>query len=504
MTPFRAIEDDETAGAIPLPPVTPTERRAEAAPARDERSPRPLPVKWLLVCFDVAAMLAGILAACFARSLMGGVTGPVVQFWFKASAIAVPLAVVVFVQLRLYSSRYITSGLDEMRRVVYGTASLTALIALASTALNQRSSRIWLALIFLTTTAAVGAERRMARAWFDRLRSRGELMRRVLIIGCNIEGLAIYRMFRQERSLGYESMGFIDDAIRGDVIIDGHRVPIVGTTDKTIDLAHRLQANGVIICATAMDLGNSNILIRSLTEAGLHVELSSTLQDIATSRLTVRRLGRFPVVYVEPAQRHGWRAGAKRTFDVLGASFGLLLLSPVLAIAAIAIRLDTPGPVFFRQVRVGRHGMRFRVLKLRTMVPNAEALIDDVKHLNETDGPLFKSKADPRVTRVGGLLRRLSIDEIPQLFNVLLGEMSLVGPRPALPREVDEWSTQLHQRLRVKPGITGMWQVHGRGSSEFEIYERLDLYYVDNWSLITDLVIIAQTIPKVLLRKGAY
>ncbi len=446
MTPFRTAAENEPRIPVTRPSLLGAER-ADTARRSHWR-----PVKWFLV----GAMLVGLGLASAVRVLLGGVTRADARGWAVVAAIALPLALVVFVRLRLYSSRYITSGLDEMRRVVYGTASFAGFIALVSTAVDNESSRLWIGLVFAGTTIVVGAERRLARGLFNHLRRQGRLMRKVLIIGCNIEGLAIYRMFQNEPSLGYESMGFIDDAIRSDVIIDGKRVPIVGTTDQAIDLARRLSANGVVICATAMDLGNSNILIRALTEAGLHVELSSTLQDIATSRLTVRRLGRFPVVYVEPVQQHGWRSAAKRSFDVAFAALGLVILSPVLAIAALAVKLGSPGPIWFRQVRVGRHGMRFQLWKLRTMVPNAEALIEQVRHLNESDGPLFKAKSDPRVTRAGQLLRRLSIDEIPQLFNVLRGDMSLVGPRPALPREVDEWSGQLHQRLRVKPGITGM------------------------------------------------
>jgi lipopolysaccharide/colanic/teichoic acid biosynthesis glycosyltransferase len=176
----------------------------------------------------------------------------------------------------------------------------------------------------------------------------------------------------------------------------------------------------------------------------------------------------------------------------------------VLFIAAIAIKLDTPGPVIFKQERVGRDGRRFRVFKLRTMVADAEDRLEEVAHLNEADGPLFKVREDPRITRVGRLLRKTSVDELPQLINVLRREMSMVGPRPALPREVLGWDPELRTRLRVRPGITGMWQVNGRSESSFEDYQRLDLYYVDNWSLVTDLMILVKTVPAVLFGRGAH
>jgi exopolysaccharide biosynthesis polyprenyl glycosylphosphotransferase len=258
-----------------------------------------------------------------------------------------------------------------------------------------------------------------------------------------------------------------------------------------------------VIASTAVDLTTSNRLVRALTDAGVHVELSSTLHDVAATRLTVRALGRFPVIYVEPAIRDGWRAHAKRSFDVVVSAVALVMASPVLLVAALAVKLDSPGPVLFRQHRVGRDGRIFEVLKLRTMHVDAEERLAELLHLNEADGPLFKLRHDPRVTRVGRVLRTTSVDELPQLVNVLRGDMSLVGPRPALPREVAAWAPELHQRLRVLPGITGAWQVSGRSDASFDEYARLDLSYVDNWSLLTDLSILVRTVPAVLRSKGA-
>jgi exopolysaccharide biosynthesis polyprenyl glycosylphosphotransferase len=209
-------------------------------------------------------------------------------------------------------------------------------------------------------------------------------------------------------------------------------------------------------------------------------------------------------MYLEPRRPVGWRSAAKRAFDLVLTSLGLLLVTPIAALMSVAIKLDSRGPVIFRQTRVGRDGRPFDVWKFRTMCVDAEAKIEELRALNETDGPLFKMKEDPRVTRVGRLLRKTSIDELPQLVNVLRGEMSLVGPRPALPAELLHWDPQLHARLRVKPGITGMWQVSGRSDASFEAYSRLDLYYVDNWSLMDDLTILAKTIPTVLFGRGAY
>ena len=167
------------------------------------------------------------------------------------------------------------------------------------------------------------------------------------------------------------------------------------------------------------------------------------------------------------------------------------------------MKLTSPGPVLFRQTRVGQYARPFEVLKLRTMVLDAEARLAALGELNEADGPMFKMAHDPRITRVGGFLRRTSLDELPQLWNVARGQMSLVGPRPALPSEMVEWDSELYNRLRVKPGITGMWQVNGRSGSSFADYQRLDLYYVDNWSILVDVGILAKTLPAVLSSRGA-
>jgi lipopolysaccharide/colanic/teichoic acid biosynthesis glycosyltransferase len=199
----------------------------------------------------------------------------------------------------------------------------------------------------------------------------------------------------------------------------------------------------------------------------------------------------------------GWQAVAKRALDVLVSAIALLGVAPVLLVLLVAVRRDG-GPALFRQERVGKDGVRFTVLKLRTMVVDAESRVAELRDRNEADGPLFKLRDDPRVTPIGRFLRKTSLDELPQLLNVLRGEMSLVGPRPALPSEVDEWDAELHARLDVKPGITGRWQVSGRSDADFATYRRLDLSYVEEWSILVDLAILLRTIPTVLFARGAY
>jgi len=363
-------------------------------------------------------------------------------------------------------------------------------------------ARGWLLLTFAVSVTALVAERELIRRLLAVLRRRGHLLVPLLIVGANAEGQTICSTLVRDPSLGYKVLGFLDDHVPVGAFVAAR--PNIGRLDDAVEVVTRTGAGGVVIATTGVDQATVNRLTRQLVDRGVEVELSSSLQDIAAERLTLWALGRHPVVYVQPRFRRGWRGIGKRAFDLVLSTVGLVLSAPALLLAAIAIKLDSRGPVLFHQQRVGRDGQPFSVLKLRSMVANAEELIIDLRDLNEADGPLFKMRRDPRVTRVGRLLRRLSIDEVPQLWNVIRGEMSLVGPRPALPGEVVAWDRDLHQRLRVKPGITGMWQVNGRSNASFDDYTRLDLYYVDNWSLWTDLAILAKTVPTVAFRRGCY
>jgi exopolysaccharide biosynthesis polyprenyl glycosylphosphotransferase len=231
--------------------------------------------------------------------------------------------------------------------------------------------------------------------------------------------------------------------------------------------------------------------------------LSSSLRDIDVARLRPQQSDGRTMIYVEATVRTGWRAVAKRAFDIAMATAVLIMTSPILLVSAAAIKLDSRGPLLFRQTRVGRNGEHFEILKLRTMCIDAEARKAELEELNECEGPLFKIGDDPRITRVGRILRKLSIDELPQLVCVLRGTMSMVGPRPALPDEVAKWEPEVHERLRVLPGLTGLWQVSGRSDSSFDEYKRLDLYYVDNWTLAHDVTICAKTVSVVLAGRGA-
>lgn len=418
-------------------------------------------------------------------------------FWFFL--LTFPVWPAMLTRQLLYRSRHISRSIDEAQRVVkaisYGFLSLFALSIFSQVIFSRALALQAYAIMLLF----VGVERAITRYLFKKSRANGENLRNVLIVGKNTEGAFVRDMLDRDPSHGYRVLGYLEDELDAG---------LAGLSDSAAALAaiKNARAGGVIIAATGIDVGTSNQLIRTLTENDVHVELSSTLCDIASDRLTIRPLGRFPMVYIEPVERNGWRALAKQFFDYSFGAFLFLATLPILIGAIIGIKMTSPGPVFFKQVRVGRDGEEFEVYKLRTMVIDAEDQLDNIIHLNEAKGPIFKIKEDPRITSIGRILRKTSIDELPQFINVLRGEMSIVGPRPALPSEVLQWKPVLRNRLRVQPGITGMWQVGGRldGDGDGDDYGQLDLYYVDNWTLVTDLTIILRTVPAVLLQKGSY
>ena len=470
---------------------------------RSVAHPRWLP-KACIVAADVAAIVLTMVLAYVVRSALKG--------WdatdrnsrhLLLGAVSLPFWVVLFSHYKLYTARFVTNRLDEFGRIMHAAGtSVIAMVAMGFM-LKLYVSRSWLLFTFLIGVVLITAEREAVRRAFKAMRRRGRLFRPVIVVGANAEALSLCGLLAENQWLGYRVLGVVDDQAAVGSQFHG-QVPVLGPISDVLDLARQTGVTGVVVATTAVSTETSNRLARQLTDAGIHVELSSSLKDIAAERLTVSPLGRCPMIYVQPIRRNGWRAAAKRAFDIVVAATALVVAAPLLVVVAVAIKVDTRGPVLFRQQRLGRNGEPFSLLKFRTMVTVAEELIVNLRTLNQADGPLFKIRDDPRVTRVGRILRKYSIDELPQLWNVLRGEMSLVGPRPALPAEMAAWAPELHNRLRVKPGVTGMWQVSGRSDCSFAEYMRLDLYYVDNWSFWSDLAIVAKTVPTVLLRRGAY
>jgi exopolysaccharide biosynthesis polyprenyl glycosylphosphotransferase len=335
-------------------------------------------------------------------------------------------------------------------------------------------------------------------SWLRTCRARGLFCRRVCVYGTNDEAQALVQLLQGQPELGYRVV-----AVLGDPVVWGRRESEILAIDPGRDpaaVAAEAGASGVLVAASAVDPLDLDHVVRHLVASGLHVQISTGLARIGHQRIRPSPLSHQLLFYVERPKLSPWQCFLKRTIDIVISSFALLLFSPLVAAAAIAIKVGDGGSITYRQERVGRNSGSFQLIKLRTMVPDASSQLAELLALNERNGPLFKVTLDPRVTPIGRFLRATSIDEIPQLLNVLRGEMSLVGPRPALPEEVAQFDDELLDRVSVQPGITGLWQVEARDSPSFHAYRRLDLFYVDNWSVVMDLTILAATFGVVVSR----
>ena len=340
--------------------------------------------------------------------------------------------------------------------------------------------------------------RSVYRAWVGAARQAGRFGRRVVIVGADDEAARLTKLFSVHREIGIEVVGVFGD--RNQAVRRALGPLWRGPVSDTAVAAAALGASGVIVCPGVLGSGELNRLIRVLQGQNIHVHLGLGVSGIDTRRLQSLPVAYEPLLYCEPVSVSVWHVGVKRVFDVVGSLLAIVVASPVLAVIALAVKFGDGGPVLFRQKRVGRDGTEFLVIKFRTMAVDAEARLAGLVRDNERHGPLFKMERDPRITRVGHFLRSSSLDELPQLFNVVKGEMSLIGPRPALPSEVEQFSDEVRLRERVRPGITGLWQVEARDNPSFDAYQRLDAFYLDNWSILLDVAIIIGTVEQVCMR----
>lgn len=411
------------------------------------------------------------------------------------------LAVLAF--SRAYERRYLFVGSDEYQRVIRGGVELIAGTAVVSYALNLDLARSY---VLVALPAAIGTAvllRFVLRKRLHLARSRGENLRRVIVVGHELSVIGITRQLRRERYHGLEVVGAcLPPNADGIGVAD---LPVYGTFDEVASAVEQADADTVVVLSCPeLDGAAVRRLAWQLERDEVDLVVASALVDVAGARTTIRPFDGLPMLHVEHPRLHGGSRLVKDVFDRLGALVLLILAGPVLLGVALCVRLTSRGPVLFRQVRVGRDGRQFRIFKFRSMYLDAEARLGELRHLNEHDGVLFKMRDDPRVTPVGRWLRRFSLDELPQLLNVLLGQMSLVGPRPPLPTEVAAYADDVRRRLAVKPGMTGLWQVSGRSDLSWEEAVRLDLRYVENWSLSLDLVILLRTVTAVVRSSGAY
>jgi exopolysaccharide biosynthesis polyprenyl glycosylphosphotransferase len=327
--------------------------------------------------------------------------------------------------------------------------------------------------------------------WLQGKRASGHFLQTVVLVGTNEDAAAIWRMLSDEPELGYRVGGVVGKQAQ---VAPWLGLPRRSALADIPQLASEVGAKGVILVGSAVTAAESATAVRDSLACGLHVQLWPGLAGVLSSRIRTAPVSGLPMLYIQSQRPPAWHHAAKRTIDIVTAAAMLPLALPVLLVAAILIRLEDRGPVLYRHAVIGRYGVQTQVLKLRTMVPNAAQMQDEIADMNEREGgPLFKATNDPRVTRIGRLLRDTSIDELPQLWDVLTGRMSLVGPRFAMPKEAAQFDEELQRRTVMRPGITGLWQTEARDNPSFSAYRRLDLLYVDNWSLRLDLAIIANT-----------
>ena len=409
---------------------------------------------------------------------------------------------VAFAAYGLYDRRRLVAPSEEARRLFHGVMVGTVAVIMMTAFLRQEPSRMWMALLFLSTLGATGITRLSVRRLTRFLQARNLVGERVLVVGTNDEARSIARTLSRKQWLGYAPVGFVESSA-GTITDTVDSLPVTGTLDDITEAVLKADATSVIIAGSALGAGELAPLCAQLQSLDVDVRVSAGLGQVAASRIRIEPLDGVAVLSVRRNQLTRPQAIMKRTVDIVGSASLLLAVAPVLGLLSLLVRLTSSGPAMFRQTRVGEGGRPFTIFKLRTMVTDAEARLVDLRDHNEADGVLFKMRHDPRITRLGRILRPLGLDELPQLWNVLRGEMSLVGPRPPLPAETERYDQWVAGRLKVKPGITGLWQVNGRHELSFADYVRYDLFYVENWSLTLDLYVIAKTIPALLNRRGA-
>jgi exopolysaccharide biosynthesis polyprenyl glycosylphosphotransferase len=489
-------EDGRRGTGRTIPPV-----RVWARPNWQKRYSR-----WLLLS-DTAVVCAAVLLAQVVRFgtspralLLAGL--------FSTGLIAVWLCALAIFRTR--SPRVIGAGLEEYRLVVSATVWTFGAIAIVTLLARVDVARGYLAVALPLGLLGLLVTRNIRRAYVARRRAKGKYQTAVLAIGDREAVTVLAEELMRDPANGYRVVGMCVpryDEFGGDSIsVQGREIPILGDENQALAAVHLTGADTVAVTATE-HLGVHGIrrLTWDLESMDIDLLVSPGVLDVAGPRLSMRPVAGFPLIHVEKPQYHGAQRFQKRAFDYCFALAAIIGMSPLLILTAIAVKLTSRGPVFYAAERIGYDGKPFKMMKFRSMVNGADRHLQPLLLQNESaGGVLFKMREDPRVTRVGKFIRRTSIDELPQFFNVLKRDMSVVGPRPPLRREVETYDGEVRRKFLVKPGITGLWQVSGRSDLSWEHSVRLDLSYVENWSMVGDLIIIGKTLKAVFRSNGAY
>ncbi len=465
---------------------------------------------WLKIVGDVLLINLSFVLAYYLRfNILLFITPesvPILGHYFKVLVIVSLLWLAIFKLIGLYDGKRIASLLDELASLFLAiSASTLFLLSLLFLYREFWFSRLVIVNAWFVAIILLGLERSFVfsiRSW---LRSRGWKVRNVLILGTGEMGQVLANKISLDKNLGYNVVAFLEDNTEKKDESQ-FSIPILGNIDtgRIKEIIRTKKINEIIIASNSLSAERILDIVTECERLNVEFKIVPGILELIASRLDVEELSGIPLLTISEISLKGLNAIVKRSFDVFFSSIGLVVLFPLFAFFALLIKFTSAGPVFFRQERVGKDGETFYMFKFRSMVQDAEKLFPKLAPLSEVDGNLFKMKNDPRITPLGKFMRRYSIDELPQVLNVFLGQMSLVGPRPPLPREVAKYSSWHMKRLRVRPGITGPWQVAGRSLLPFEEMVHLDIYYIENWSLWLDLKILLRTVPVVLLGTGAY
>lgn len=427
------------------------------------------------------------------------------EFYFRLTLMTVPAWLLIFALYQLYHPEHLFGGLQEYANVVNAcTVGLIGIILYGFLDRHgQEEIRGWLALVWGLSIFTVVTTRFLYRRFVYLLRKRGLFTRRVLIVGINDEGRSVAEQLRATPQAGMEVAGFLDPQGSSDSPVEG--LSVWRGLHAMREAIQQANVEEIIIVPTALRREELLELYRDWArEKRLRIRLSSGLYELFTTGVQVREVGFIPLISLNRTRITGMDALMKATLDYVGAVLLLVLLSPVFLITAIVIRLDSPGPVIYRRRVVGLNGRIFDAYKFRTMIVDADAYLERYPELKKEWETTGKIRNDPRITRVGQWLRRTSLDELPQLVNVLKGQMSLVGPRMITPAELARFGRWQYNLLTVKPGLTGLWQVSGRADLSYEDRVRLDMYYIRNYTIWLDLRILLHTVRVVIQGKGAY
>jgi exopolysaccharide biosynthesis polyprenyl glycosylphosphotransferase len=478
------------------------DRRLHEVGATDRRQWRTAYVRRILVSDAACAALAAVAGVLVRFGAATSVAAPA-SVWI---AVALPAVwVLAMLIARTYEERFLWQGPEEFRRVFLAAALLLAMVGTVSWAVKLEVARGFVVIALPLATLSTLVQR---YAWRRQLRSqrrRGDCLQTTLLVGHRSGVEALHAQIGTEPREGYEVIGCCLPAVGGAVPQRFDGLPVLGDLESVVSVVRRHDVDNVALLPSPQWDGVAlRRLAWELEKTSAELLLTPAVTEIVGPRVQIRPVWGLPLLHLERPELRGVRRLTKSVFDRSAAAFALFLLAPVLVGIAVVVKATSRGPVLFRQNRVGRHGATFMMLKFRTMVDGADSMTETLTDQNDGNGVLFKKKHDPRVTRVGAVLRRYSLDELPQLINVLRGEMSLVGPRPPLPSEVESYGFDMHRRFLVKPGLTGLWQISGRSDLSWDESVRIDIRYVENWSLTFDLMILWRTVGAVLRGSGAY